>query len=221
MDQLIAAYPAQQDGDLMLCERDGVAYQRVMRANRVTYDDTYLAKVRAYEGTDIAKAVNAGRVSMLMRQLGPCIRGVRVLDVGAGTGEFIRAAIQSGFVAMGCDPMPAARKALIEAALWCSEPAWFDAVTMWDSIEHMESPADMLGSIPAGARLFVSTPIFDDLRAIRDSKHYRPGEHLYYWTADGLVSWLGKHGFVCKEASDHEVRAGRDSIGAFAFRRIR
>ena len=204
----------------MLCEEFGVAYQADMSARR-EYDDSYMDKVRAYEGSEIARKVNAGRVSMLMRQLGPNVRGLRALDIGAGTGEFIRAAITAGFVAMGCDVMPAAKRALCESGLWCSEPAWFDAVTMWDTIEHMEDPGKVLDAIPAGARLFVSIPVFEDLHAIRESKHYRPGEHLYYWTADGFVSWLGLRGFVCKEASDHETVAGRESIGAFAFRRVR
>jgi hypothetical protein len=220
VDQIIASFDATQDGDLMLCEDFGVAYQADMKAQRVEYSNAYMEKVRAYEGSEIARTVNAGRVAMLVRQLGPNVRGVRVIDVGAGTGEFIRSAIAEGFLAMGYDVIPAARKSLCEAGLWCSEVTWFDAVTMWDTIEHMESPGELLARIPHGARLFVSLPIFDDLRCVRDSRHYRPGEHLYYWTAPGFVGWMERYGFICKEASDHETRAGRDSIGAFAFRKV-
>ena len=69
---------------------------------------------------------------------------------------------------------------------FASDLTAFDAVTMWDTIEHLEEPEKRLKRIAKGALLFASIPVFDDLRMIRASKHYRPGEHLYYWTAQGF-----------------------------------
>lgn len=200
----------------MLCEQHGVAYQTDMRCARVRYDDAYMAKVEAYEGSDIARQVNLGRIAMLLRHL-PF--GASVLDVGAGTGEFVRDARLAGFCASGDDVMPAAVARLRADGLHGDTPSMYDAVTMWDSIEHMESPENVLREIVAGRMLFVSTPIFDTLHLIRTSKHYRPGEHLYYWTAHGFVGWMRLHGFRCMEISAHEIHAGRESIGAFAFRK--
>lgn len=214
MDSFIRGYAATPDGDLMLCIDEGVAYQRDMRAGRVQYDADYMAKVDAYEGTPVARAVNAGRCALLTRHLKP---GTWVLDYGAGSGAFVRDAAQAGFCANGFDVMHQAKKRLFEAGMYAEDPSGFDAVTLWDTIEHLEEPGAVLRQVRTGAALFVSIPIFDDLRRIRDSRHYRPGEHLYYWTSEGFVGWMALYGYRLLEQSDHEIIAGRENIGAFAF----
>ena len=216
MDRLIKRFDAVQDGDLALCEQRGVAYQAPIGASRVEYGGDYFAKVQAYDGTPIAKAVNAGRCALLSRHLKP---GASVLDWGAGTGAFMRAAAASGFDASGYDVNPLSLLALEREGKVGNDPNMVDALTMWDTIEHMEQPEVVLRSLRKSCHFFASVPIFEDLRRIRESKHYRPGEHLYYWTAAGFVAWLGLYGFRCLEASSHEVDAGRESIGAFAFKR--
>lgn len=198
----------------MLCVADGVAYQGDMSAGRVPYDSGYLAKCQAYEGGAIANAVNDGRCAMLMRNLAD---GASVLDVGAGSGAFVRDAASWGFDAKGFDVISEAADRLRAAGAYAQDAGAFDGVTLWDSIEHMEDPGPCLSSVRAGAMLFVSVPVFADLRTIRASKHYRPGEHLYYWTAQGFIDWIALHGFRLVEQSSHETAAGRDSIGAFAF----
>jgi len=216
MDKLVKRWDAEQDGDLKVCEKRGVAYQASMTAGRVEYEAEYLAKVDAYDGSAIAKAVNAGRCELLRRHLGA---GASVLDWGAGSGAFIRDASAAGFKAMGYDVNVHSQLRLERQGTLSRDPYIVDAVTLWDTIEHMEQPEAVLKSIKKGAYLFASAPVFDDLRKIRESKHYRPGEHLYYWTPKGFIDWLGLYGFRLLEQSSHETDAGRESIGAFAFKR--
>lgn len=217
MDSVIAALPAVQDDDLMLCREHGIAYQRDMDYRSVRYDAGYLAKIDAYDGTAIALAVNAGRCAMMSRHLSA---GASVLDVGAGSGAFVRAACAAGFAARGYDIIAAAAVRLRVAGLYAGcEPSRFDAVTTWDTLEHLDDAGPLLRQIPW--LLFASVPVFADLSAIRESRHYRPGEHLIYWTIAGFVRWADWHGFRLIEHSSHEIDAGRDSIGAFSFRRYR
>jgi hypothetical protein len=214
VDKVIAGFAAVADGDLSICETRGIAYQRDMRAGRVQYDAPYMAKVDAYEDSPVAVAVNAGRCALIARHLK---RGAWVLDYGAGSGAFVRDAAKAGFYANGFDVMRQAKKRLFEAGVYADDPSGFDAVTLWDTLEHLEDPGHVLRQVRLGGRLFVSIPVFGDLRRIRDSRHYRPGEHLYYFTVDGFTEWIANYGFRLLEYSLHEIQAGRENIGAFAF----
>ena len=211
MDRHIAAYVAESDDDLMLTTA-GIAYQADMTA-RVEYGDGYLAKIAGYDAT-IAATVNRGRCALLARH---AASGATVLDFGAGDGAFLREARSWGFDAKGFEVIRSAADALAAEGLYDDDPGMFDAVTAWDSIEHMDDPGRMLRRITRGALFCCSLPIFGDLRGIRHSKHYRPGEHLLYFTDEGFVDWMKRYGFRLLERSDHEVKAGRESIGAYAF----
>lgn len=217
MDLLIASLPARRDDDLMLCPSHGIAYQRRMHANRVDYNADYLEKVRAYEGGEIARRVIAGRLALMGRWLDP---GASVLDYGVGSGEFLREAMAEGYAAKGFDIIPEVVSALHVERLYSDDPSQFEALTLWDTLEHLPEPWDVMGPLGVGGKLFVSIPLFEDLARIRESKHYRPGEHLYYFTRTGFVRWMRLRHFEALEESDHEREAGRESIGAFAFRRL-
>lgn len=216
VDRLIKRFDCVADADLMLCEKRGIAYQKFMAQGRVEYDADYFKKVEAYDGTTVAGAVNAGRCAMLKRHLEA---GGSVIDWGAGSGAFLRDAMVAGFSAKGYDVNLQALQRLMDKGWLSQDPYLFDAVTLWDTVEHMEQPEAVFRSVKKGALLFASIPVFEDLRKIRESKHYRPGEHLYYWTAQGFINWMALYGFRLLEQSNHEIEAGRDSIGAFAFRR--
>jgi hypothetical protein len=214
MDALISRFAAKADADLMLCEADGVAYQTDMQSGAIAYNDDYHDKYKSYESTPTAAALNGGRCAMLMRN---AAEGASVLDIGAGCGTFVRAALSWGFDAKGFDVIPKTVEHLRSIGAYAEDPADFDVVTFWDSLEHIENPESLLGRVRNGAIVLVAIPVFFDLRTIRSSKHYRPGEHLYYFTICGFVDWMALHGFRLIESSSHETDAGRDSIGAFAF----
>lgn len=199
----------------MLCELSGVAYQRDMSA-RFSYDDAYHDHYKALEGSPVAERLNAGRCAMLARH---APRGSRVLDFGAGCGTFVRHARGCGFRAMGFDIIPKTVVALKAMDAYADDPAGFDAVTLWDSLEHLAEPQTVLDRIDRGAAALVAIPIFEDLSCIRGSKHYKPDEHLAYFTDAGFVNYMALHGFALLERSTHETDAGREAIGAFAFRK--
>lgn len=212
MDRFIEAFPAVADGDLMLCPEHGVAYQRDQTA-LVDYGEEYFDKCRGYEGQEIAERINAGRIEFVLRNFGPG----RMLDVGVGSGEFIKRRPHT----FGIDVNPAAVRWLREAGRLADNLDCFGAYSFWDVLEHVPTPEDYLRHCYLRSFVFLSMPIMPSLDRIRDSKHYRPGEHLYYWTERGLVEWMAWHGFALVDASDFETRAGRESITSFAFRRFK
>lgn len=213
MDRFICGFVAEADGDLMLCRDDGVAYQADMSAS-VPYDAAYFAKYVGYEGQEIARRINAGRVALVNEYVGE--RAV-VLDVGIGSGEFIKSRPET----FGHDVNPVAVEWLKERKLY----SWgmlhaYNAYTFWDVLEHVPEPETYFNKMAGGSYLFICLPIFDDLSRIRESKHYRPNEHYYYWTKRGFVQWMALYGFELLTIRDFETMAGRENILSFAFRRI-
>lgn len=179
---------------------------------RADYGEAYFQKCRSYEDQEIALRINAGRISMVNRHFGP----LAVLDIGVGSGEFIKKRPNT----YGFDVNPTAMEWLKGSGLWCDELQKFRAFTMWDVIEHVPDPGAYFSRMQFGSFLFTSIPIFNDLTKIRESKHYRPGEHLYYFSERGLVDWLRNYGFLMLERDRFEIDAGRDSIFSFAFQRV-
>ena len=205
MDKIISNYAAYQDDDLMIC--DGVAYQKDM-TNLVTYDKDYFNKCLGYEDEEIALKINYGRAILVA-----FYHSGYVLDIGIGSGEFIK----KRMFTFGYDINPTAIKWLKEVDLYSDKFSNFTAFTMWDVIEHVQEPGNYFKQMKPGSYLFTSIPLFKDLNKIRESKHYRPDEHLYYFTEEGLKKWMRAHGFCFLEMCDFEKDAGREEIYSFVF----
>lgn len=211
MDRFIAQFPAEADGDLMLAEAHGVAWQRDM-GRLVPYDAAYFDKYVGYAGSPIAARINKGRVDFVDDMVGS---GTEVLDIGIGCGEFIL----NRPCTRGFDVNPAGVRWLKENGRYSEDFGAFRAFTFWDVLEHVPSPQTYFEAMPDACHVFACLPIFDNLRAIRQSKHYRPNEHLYYFTASGFGRWMALHGFRLLDMATFESVAGRESILSFAFRR--
>lgn len=210
MDRFIETFTAVADRDLMLCQEQGVAYQRDM-SQPVPYDAAYFDKYVGYEGKAVAVAINAARLRLVNRFL-PAIEPI--LDVGVGSGEFIK----SHPNAWGHDVNEKAIGWLKEQGKWVPDLHSFNAFSFWDVIEHVPEPEGYFRQMRPGSLLFTCLPIFDDLNSIRESKHYRPNEHFYYWTESGFVFWMKLHGFRLLARGQDEIAAGREAIFSFAFR---
>lgn len=210
MDRFAAWVKGKDDGDLVLLPDQGMAYQRD-QGHLVPYDDAYWNKCASYEGQEICEKINAGRIALVARHFG---RG-SVCDIGIGSGEFIRKRPYT----YGIDINPKAQEWLFTQGLWADDLTKFHAFTMFDVIEHLPDPDVYFRKMRGGSYLFTSIPIFPDLERIRESKHYRPDEHLLYFSEHGFVNWMWLYGFELMERSDFETKAGRESILSFAFRR--
>lgn len=197
--------------DLILIEPLGMALQADRRIT-ARYDAAYADRCGSYEGTTVGDAVNQARIALVARHY----RGLLV-DVGVGAGTFVRCRPNT----LGWDVNPAAAAWLGQHGWWASKLDGWPAYSMWDVIEHLPNPDDTLAAIAPEAFLFVSLPVFDRLADIRGSRHYRPGEHLQYWTHDGFLRWMQARQFVLLEDNAAETEAGRESIRSYAFQRVR
>lgn len=185
------------------------------------YDDAYFAKYRDMADSEVGAALNKFRSDLVCRWAPlDCQGTATLLDVGIGDGAFLRSVSYLAWLkAYGCDINPAGIAYLIENGQLASfeEPAAFDVVTFWDSLEHIRDPRPALAAARQVA--LVSIPIFTDAAHAVTSRHFRPDEHFWYFTRHGFIQFADQEGFDCIDVLATETALGRDSIETFVLRR--
>jgi 2-polyprenyl-3-methyl-5-hydroxy-6-metoxy-1,4-benzoquinol methylase len=136
----------------------------------------------------------------------------RLLEVGAAAGLFMKSAERAGWSVTGLEPLPApaayARDRLgldvleqtVEDAPF--EPASFDAVACFETIEHVLDPLGLLRAIhrllrPRGL-LVLTTPNWEAFSRHALGRQWAvisPAEHIYYFTEGTLTPLLKQAGF--------------------------
>jgi hypothetical protein len=212
MDKHIELLPFVLDQDLALNTKEGIAYQKDM-SFEFEYGEKYFETYVGYKDTPMEIRLNKCRNDLVSRHYG---NGYMV-DIGIGSGAFIR----SRPMTHGKDVNRVAIEWLCKEHKHCIGLNNYPALSFWDVLEHVKQPQEYLDLVRNGAYIFVSIPIFEDLKKIRESKHYRPNEHLYYFTEKGFINWLSWYGFKLLEVNQEETLAGREGITSFAFKRIR
>lgn len=204
---------------LIWSEADGVGF--LDGDSSGIYDEAYFAYYANLADTDMARRLNEFRSLLVLRHRKD---SDHVLDVGIGDGAFLReledckALLEiDGLRITGCDVNPMAIAYLIERAqLWSMEDG-ADVVTFWDSLEHIRDPRPALQSARRVA--IVSIPVFYDAAHALSSRHYKPGEHFWYWTRRGFIAFANRMGFDCVDVLATETALGRDGIETFILKR--
>lgn len=178
---------------------------------RPVYNADYFKKYLGYAETEMGKKLTKARIDLVNRHVG---ESTTVVDIGIGCGHFLAERPNT----FGYDVNPMAIRCLLMKDLWW-DPYQYEAsvVTMWDSLEHMRWPEDLLRRVTSW--VFTSIPIFANKEHALTSKHYREDEHYWYFTRDGLIALMSKRGYECIEQNPMEIQLGREDILSFAFRR--
>ena len=177
------------------------------------YDQKYFDRFDRNAKTDLGRALMRARCDFVEQHYqGPLI------DIGIGSGAFIECRERRQQKTWGYDINPAGLKWL-EKRMLLVNPYFvpLEAMTMWDVLEHMENFCLLLANCREW--LFVSLPIFRDAEHALRSKHFKPEEHCWYFSRDGLLFAMKTCGFALVSESDVETELGREDIGTFAFRR--
>lgn len=212
-DSVIRIKPSFEFGSLNILNDLTIAYQRDMSIS-VDYNQDYFNKYISYEDTDISKKLNNFRTSITSKYCNS------VLDIGIGSGEFIKKYQNKIF---GYDVNPYAIKILKQKNIYV-DPYLdnlddIDGFTMWDVLEHIKNPDILLNKIPKNKIVIVSIPVFDNILKVKQSKHYRPNEHYYYYTISGLIGFFSEMNYIILEVSDQESVCGREKIMSFVFQK--
>jgi hypothetical protein len=177
------------------------------------YDQEYFDRFERDAQTPLGRALMMARHDFVERHY----RGALV-DIGIGSGAFIDRRRADAQPTWGYDVNQAAIEWLTERKLLVDPYRCpFDAMTLWDVLEHIPDYQPLLANVRRW--LFVSLPIFRDAEHVLRSKHFRPLEHIWYFSRDGLVYAMKQCGFELVSESTVETDLGREDIGTFAFKR--
>lgn len=186
-------------------------------APAMNYDSGYFAHYQKLDATPMGAALTKARVELVSKYIA---NSSPLVDIGIGGGRFV-----TDSRGMGYDVCPDAVKWLKECGRFhdpypssehYTRPV--EAITCWDSLEHIPEPEKLL--VRVREWLFVSMPIYKDMADVLQSKHYKPGEHLHYWTLAGFIAWCERQGFEVQEVNHAEDELGREGITSFAFKRV-
>lgn len=140
----------------------------------------------------------------------------RILDIGCAAGYFLRVAQQHGHDVHGIELSPIAQQAIAslgedrvfhgflqdaaEARGWADRS--FDMITLWDVIEHVPDPQELLRDVQRllkpGGRLLLETQNVASRMARRLGHrwhHYKHDEHLYHFDPSTIRRLLQDCGY--------------------------
>ena len=187
------------------------------------YADEYIKRAQS----DIGHLLNLYRMQFVQKYL-PKRKDTAVFDFGCGAGVFAKLASQHWTVS-AYDINPIYREywkrdtSLWEAVDFLKEmerDPHYDCITFFDSLEHVE---DVHGFVRFYRPKFyiASIPILPDNTDLNTWKHFKPTEHLHYFSRTALLQFFGAAGYTYIGESDGETKLGRVDINTFAFKRIR
>jgi len=191
--------------NLLWNDQLGIGY---LRSNGYDYGADYWEHYINIRQDEIGRALTEHRFWLLSTYVDPTLN----CDVGIGSGQFVERANCKGF-----DINPSAIAWLKNYGSY-GDPyvEKFNSLTLWDVLEHLDDPTELLASTNI---LLTSLPIFDGLGYCLKSKHFKPDEHIWYFTHDGVQRYLNSFGFEMVYFDDGETLIGRESIRSYCFRR--
>lgn len=160
----------------------------------------------------LVRFANKHRAKILMNFLSPEHAAnkaeMRMLDIGCGRGNFLRALHDYGFDCYGTEipsyPLPASEPRLTYQNGWLEnialQPQTFTAISIWHVLEHTSDPDAVIKQIskllmPNGV-VAIAVPNFGSTQQRLFGKHWFHLDlprHLYHFTEKSLITLLNKH----------------------------
>ncbi len=186
------------------------AKERRIAENEEKYGDSFLAMQQSHRDRNH----RVHKIALAEIAQASKLPGRRLLDVGCGAGQFLRAAIGAGWHAEAVEFNRENARTVAESGMKvftgtieeASYPdAAFDVVTLWDILEHIHDPIafleETLRILKPGGLVFLQSPNIDSdvasLWGVRWPWLCLP-DHLYHFTPDTIRLLFEKPGFLVK-----------------------
>jgi len=163
----------------------------------VIYDIKYYENMlRNYSGT--AEQISKIRWKWI-EEVDPKV----VLDYGSGVGWF-RAWRPKGVEVYSYDiaEYPQTRVELI----------MYDVVCFWDVLEHIPDFSRIEPILALARNVAATLPVIPESETFNDWKHFKPGEHLHYFSKPTLSALFHKYGFRVKKVGEPECPPRKDVV---------
>ena len=157
----------------------------------------------AYVGNRASQLQRARQQIAVVKQF--IDRRIRLADFGAGSGAFVRTALDEGWDAAGIEQSASARARAKEfydvELLEGLGEGQYDVVTMWDVVEHLRDPQDVLARVGTHlAReglIFIETGNFENWRRVADKDGWGLYlfDHQFYFSPSSLKQVLRNAGY--------------------------
>jgi 2-polyprenyl-3-methyl-5-hydroxy-6-metoxy-1,4-benzoquinol methylase len=137
---------------------------------------------------------------------------IKILDIGCGTGEFLKSCKETGFDSIGVEPSQKARSFAIqtynlkvkeEKEISSLEKESFDAITMWHVLEHVPNLNERINQVFSLLKkdgvFIVAVPNLESKDAKEYGKYwaaYDVPRHLYHFSFSTIEKLMDKHNFV-------------------------
>ena len=201
-------------------EIGGIAFEEIShqvlldpRETEYEYGRDYFDEYEQRAKTEFSRVLHRHRYRWVTQFVGP---DTKVCDFGCGYG--VNVVNHPNW--LGWDVNPLCRELLGNK---CDDRYWeYDAVCLFDVLEHLSNPLEFVEKIKPGAHLFVVVPCYDSwgfLNLLPEWKHWKPGEHLLYASQLGLVGLLCNAGFEFVSSNCNEKALGRQDVMGFVFRK--
>lgn len=92
----------------------------------------------------------------------------------------------------------------------------FDVITLWDVLEHIPDFTSLAPLLAKTRFVALSLPIKPDGKRWEQWKHFKPGEHLHYYSEDLLVALFEKYDFKLVDSGTPECPP-REDVWSFIF----
>ena len=143
------------------------------------------------------------------------IRPGSLLDIGAGSGEFVTLANRAGFDASGLEPNRGyseyARReyeAPVETGNLADARGRHDVITLFHVLEHLRSPLQVFEQLHAllrpGGRLFIEVPWALSGSISPTNLYFKA--HLFYFDVDSLAAAASRHFEVVASETNGNLR---------------
>jgi hypothetical protein len=195
----------------------GVIYQ--ITKNKFRYDEDYVVTRYSSAPVERMSFLRVGQITSAMGRL-----PTSVLDVGYGSGDFLKAMSSGVSDVNGYDIPPAYPVSGISIAesMYSRE---YDLVTFFDSLEHFENPTEIRALRANFVHISVPWCHYFSDEWFQNWRHRRPNEHLWHFNEKSLPSFMRELGYelICYSNGEDVIRKSQGdwhNILSATFRKI-